>query len=70
MAYGTYRPAGGNFTVEMSGNKYFTTLVDNGAHAKEFGDGQDTPLRSDEEPHWSVRPLLVHWSWTDCLCIA
>ena len=70
VAYGTCRPAGGNFTVEMAGSRAFTTLSYGGKFAKEFGNGADQPLRQLPDVEWSVMPLLVYPNWTDCLLIA
>ena len=57
-------------TVEMSGNRAFTTLSYNGHWTHTFGDGKDEPLRQSYGIQWFVGPLLVHRSWADCLCIA
>jgi hypothetical protein len=62
MANGTVRPAGGSFTVEMSGNRAFTTLSYDGRLVKEFGDGMDQPFHN---PEWLVTQLLVHRGGTD-----
>ena len=66
----TFRPAGGQFTVEMAGNRAYTTLSFNGTLAKMFGNGKDQPLRLLNGSQWSVRPFIVRLSWADCLLIA
>ena len=64
-----YRPAGGTFMVEFSGNRAFTSLSYNGTLAKGFGEGEDEPGYGQNGP-WSVAQLLVCWRRTDCLFIA
>ena len=58
MANAIGRPAGGNFTVEMAGNRGQTTLSFGGQFAKTFGDGNDHP-DGFPDGQWSVAQLLV-----------
>lgn len=63
-----WRPAGGQFTVEMAGNKGLTTLSHGGKFAKTFGDGEDHPDGLEKSNgDWSVVQQLVCRSWTDTL---
>jgi len=67
MANGMCRPAGGHFTVEMAGNKAFTTLSYNGTLAKTYGDGEDHPEGLGKDGKWSVAQPLVRRGWADSL---
>ena len=67
---GICRPAGGNFSVEMSGNRAFTTLSYNGSLTGVYPDGLDHPEGLGLDGNWSVVQPLVCRSWTDHLFIA
>lgn len=54
VAHEMCRPAGGQFTVEMAGNKGQTTLAFGGKNAKTFPDGQDHPEGLGLDGKWSV----------------
>lgn len=54
VAHEMCRPAGGQFTVEMAGNKGQTTLAFGGQNAKTFPDGQDHPEGLGLDGKWSV----------------
>ena len=52
--YGACRPAGGKFTVEMSGNRAFTALsYDDRFGNYTYGDGVDVPVHASDS-QWSV----------------
>ena len=70
MANVVCRPAGGNFTVEMSANRAFTTLSYNGALTGIYPDGEDHPEGLGDGHTWSVAQLPVCRSEADCLFIA
>ena len=67
VGYGTCRPAGGQFTVEMSGNRAFTTLSYGGKLIKEFGDDQNEPQRGIPNNQWSVHGQSAGLGLIACL---
>ena len=59
VANGMCRPAGGQFTVEMAGNKGQTTFSFGGQFAGTFPDGQEHPEGLGQDGQWSVVQLLA-----------
>lgn len=51
---GVRRPAGGNFTVEMSGNRGLTTFSFGGRFAGVYPDGHDHPDGLGDNKTWSA----------------
>ena len=54
------RPAGGNFTVEMSANRAFTTLSHNGAFTGIYPDGEDHSEGLGHGHTWSAAQVPVY----------